>query len=224
MVKARKHSDIKMARAPKTIFYTLLENSLPESEKTVDHLGDEGFVLVLAGAETTRKILQTILYQLLANPELLIRVQQGLHQAMPDSDGHTQWHSSRVERPQGDVHERGKRSFFVPRKLYAQVMSSEDIAAALGIPSNAPLVAPLMRTTIDVTSEERRLAAIRPNTSPLVLEVPPAAAQTPIITKLVTKQIAREEKKNEKKALKERRKIFKDDEDDEGLLDTRRSG
>jgi cytochrome P450 len=67
-----------------TIFHTLLASSLPDSEKTVDRLADEGFVMIVAGSEATSKILSNLFYHLLANPRCLSKVQKELGEIMPD--------------------------------------------------------------------------------------------------------------------------------------------
>jgi len=64
---------------------------LPEEEKEVQRLADEGFVLVVAGAETTSKILSTVIYHLLANPDSLARVRGELDVLMPDPKQLADW-------------------------------------------------------------------------------------------------------------------------------------
>ena len=89
IVKARQRKDSGILKEDQsnsqiTIFHTLLDSSLPDSEKTVDRLADEGFVMIVAGSETTSKILSTLFYHLLANPHCLSKVQKELDEIMPD--------------------------------------------------------------------------------------------------------------------------------------------
>jgi cytochrome P450 len=53
----------------KTIFHELRDSSLPENEKTVNRLCDEGQILTGAGSETTAKALTTAIFYLLVNKE-----------------------------------------------------------------------------------------------------------------------------------------------------------
>lgn len=69
----------------RTIFHTVLDSSLPASEKAVDRITDEAFVMVVAGGETTAKTLTNAVFHLLDNPQWLDRVLAELDQVMPDS-------------------------------------------------------------------------------------------------------------------------------------------
>ena len=71
---------------PRTIFHAVLDSSLPASEKTVDRITDEAFVMVVAGGETTAKTLTYVLYHLLANPEWKERVLDEISGIMPDQN------------------------------------------------------------------------------------------------------------------------------------------
>ena len=71
-------------KAPRTIFQAVLESSLPASEKTVDRITDEAFVMIVAGGETTAKTLTNTLYHLLANPAWKDKVVQEIDAVMPD--------------------------------------------------------------------------------------------------------------------------------------------
>ncbi|RDW60238.1 hypothetical protein BP5796_11844 [Coleophoma crateriformis] len=76
---------------PRTVFHALLDSTLPAQEKEVDRLTDEGFVMVVAGAETTSKILSTIFYHILANPSHLERLRSELDKVMPNPEDLTDW-------------------------------------------------------------------------------------------------------------------------------------
>jgi cytochrome P450 len=56
-------------RSEKTIFHELRDSSLPENEKTVNRLCNEGQILTGAGSETTAKALVTAIFYLLDNKE-----------------------------------------------------------------------------------------------------------------------------------------------------------
>ena len=102
--------------------------------------------------------------------------------------------------------DKANAEFFAPRKLHVQIASSEAVTHVLHMPPGTPLVAPLTDETIDMSSQERRIAAIVPYASLLTLDVPPPAEQTTALAKVSAKQIERQGKKVEKKFLKERMK------------------
>ncbi len=68
----------------KTIFEELRDSNLPPDQKAVDRLKEEGFILVLAGGDTSAKVLTTLTYHLLSNPNILRRLKAELVKAMPD--------------------------------------------------------------------------------------------------------------------------------------------
>ena len=68
----------------KTIFEEMRDSNLPPEQKTVDRLKEEGFVLVLAGGDTSAKVLTALTYHLLSNPDILQRLKKELVEAMPD--------------------------------------------------------------------------------------------------------------------------------------------
>ena len=68
-----------------TIFHELIQTSdLPPEEKTLPRLVNEGQAVVAAGQVTTTHYLNTIVYHILANPEILSELKAELEQAMPD--------------------------------------------------------------------------------------------------------------------------------------------
>ena len=75
----------------RTIFETILTSSLPTSEKSVDRLTDEAFVMIVAGGETTAKTLTNTVYHLLANPDWLKLVLREIDGIMPDSSSLPTW-------------------------------------------------------------------------------------------------------------------------------------
>ena len=75
----------------KTIFEELIESNLPPEEKGVNRLAEEGFALILAGADTSTQALLHISFHLLDNPEILGRLQAELRQAIPDPHSPLKW-------------------------------------------------------------------------------------------------------------------------------------
>ncbi|KAK5126470.1 hypothetical protein LTR85_010706 [Meristemomyces frigidus] len=68
----------------KTIFHELLESDLPESEKTILRLAEEGQIVIAAGSSTTVHYLKSTIYFVLADPAILHRLKTELSKAMPD--------------------------------------------------------------------------------------------------------------------------------------------
>ena len=77
--------------AHKTIFEELYDSNLPPREKTIDRLNEEGFTLILAGADTSCATLTHISYHLLANPDILKTLKEELRVAMPDAQVPMSW-------------------------------------------------------------------------------------------------------------------------------------
>lgn len=90
------HGDGKEQSRPKTIFHGIMEADLPPSEKTIDRLADEAFVILVAGAETTARTLCVIMCHLLSNPEVFGALRKELDTAMAAANGGTQLPSSRT--------------------------------------------------------------------------------------------------------------------------------
>jgi cytochrome P450 len=70
----------------RTIFHELRDSSLPQGEKTVDRLCDEGQLLTGAGSETTAKTLTTAIFYLLENKRLFRNLKKELEQVQPEAD------------------------------------------------------------------------------------------------------------------------------------------
>jgi cytochrome P450 len=68
----------KMTSVEGQIFDSMLDAEVPDSEKTVERLAMEAQLLVLAGMLTTAHTLMTIVYHVLANPEVLTRLMDEL--------------------------------------------------------------------------------------------------------------------------------------------------
>jgi cytochrome P450 len=69
-----------------TIFSSILSSRiLPPEEKTTNRIAQEGFVIVVAGGETTARVLTMATFHLLANRDsALLRLRSELTLAMPD--------------------------------------------------------------------------------------------------------------------------------------------
>ncbi|KAF2135991.1 uncharacterized protein K452DRAFT_354132 [Aplosporella prunicola CBS 121167] len=67
-----------------TVFHGLLKSNLPPAEKATDRLQMEAQNLVVAGQDTTATTLAAIIYELLANPDKLAKLNQELASAIPD--------------------------------------------------------------------------------------------------------------------------------------------
>ncbi|KAL8884873.1 MAG: hypothetical protein Q9192_006755 [Flavoplaca navasiana] len=80
----------------RTIFHDLFTNdSLIPEEKTPERLAAEGFSIVAAGSQTVAHTLAVISYHLIANPEILKKLQDELAGVMPPDDSTPKW--SRLE-------------------------------------------------------------------------------------------------------------------------------
>lgn len=90
--KKRSEKDIEdPTTAHKNIFEELNDSNLPPQEKTIDRLNEEGFALILAGADTSSATLSQMSYHLLANPEILQTLKEELRVAMPDTQVPMPW-------------------------------------------------------------------------------------------------------------------------------------
>lgn len=74
-----------------SIFTRLLESDLPEQEKGVERLTQEGVSLVAGGSETTSMMIASTIYHVLANEDVLLRLQTELDGAMPDARSLASW-------------------------------------------------------------------------------------------------------------------------------------
>ena len=77
--------------AHKNIFEELYHSNLPPQEKMIDRLNEEGFALILAGADTSSATLSQLSYHLLANPEILKTLKEELRVAIPDTQVPMPW-------------------------------------------------------------------------------------------------------------------------------------
>lgn len=63
---------------PKTIFHGILQSKLSSQERSIARMADEAFVLIVAGGETTARVLTWIVVCLLRDPALLKRFREEL--------------------------------------------------------------------------------------------------------------------------------------------------
>ncbi|KAF4910811.1 Cytochrome P450 monooxygenase sdnE [Colletotrichum fructicola] len=75
----------------KTIFHELLTGDLPEQEKRLERLWQEGQIVIGAGTETTAWALSAMLFYVLENSEILRRLCGELEEAIPDADERVSW-------------------------------------------------------------------------------------------------------------------------------------
>ncbi|KAK6430774.1 hypothetical protein LTR95_013067 [Oleoguttula sp. CCFEE 5521] len=68
------HSADDKGEKARTVFHGILQAAIPDEEKTVQRMADEAFVLIIAGAETTAKVLTTTLTHVLQDPKLMHRL------------------------------------------------------------------------------------------------------------------------------------------------------
>jgi hypothetical protein len=104
------------------------------------------------------------------------------------------------------------QNYFAPRRLRARIASSEEMSLTLGIPLDEPLVTPLSTDSVTVSSQERKLNAVRPYMPDITLDVPPPSEQTTALAKMSAGQVERQSKRYEKNVQKNRRKMLEESE------------
>lgn len=72
-------------KAEGTVFQTILDSDLPESEKSVERLKDEGQSLVGAGSETTARSLSLVTFYLLRDKKMLQKLRAELQTVSTDN-------------------------------------------------------------------------------------------------------------------------------------------
>lgn len=101
---------------------------------------------------------------------------------------------------------------FKPRGLRVSITSAGAMRSILCIPDAHPFLAPLTRETMQMSTLERELLAVREYSAVLELDVPRPAEPTTVLAKLSAKQVEGLAKKNQKKAVKEREKAMEKEE------------
>jgi cytochrome P450 len=69
---------------PPTIFDAIYQSNLPDQEKSLGRLAQEGFVILAAGSDTTSRALTYGMYHLVTNPQFLERLRGELLTVMPE--------------------------------------------------------------------------------------------------------------------------------------------
>jgi cytochrome P450 len=82
---------VKSSKAPPTqssrsIFHEILSSDIPDSEKEDKRVAQEAGVLLIAGTDTLAATLAAILYEVLADRDLLNRLRKELIRAIPEAD------------------------------------------------------------------------------------------------------------------------------------------
>lgn len=75
----------------RTIFHTLRDSDLPDREKTLQRLCDEGQILTGAGSETTAQTLTRLFFYLRYKPEVLMKLREELQKEIPTSSEIPSW-------------------------------------------------------------------------------------------------------------------------------------
>jgi cytochrome P450 len=78
--------DLERSDRPRTLFQCIIASNIPQSEKTQDRLAQEAFVVVVAGSETTSRVLSAAIFHLHANLPILERLRKEIDAAMPNAD------------------------------------------------------------------------------------------------------------------------------------------
>ena len=66
------------------VFRTIRNSALPPHEKNLDRLAQEGSTVIIAGGESTSRMLELGVFYILTNPSVLARLQEEAAKAMPD--------------------------------------------------------------------------------------------------------------------------------------------
>lgn len=86
---------MKDARSKSVIVSALTDPSVPDEEKTLDRLLDEGETIIFAGIDTTARTLSVALFHLLNNKKVLMKLRKEL-EAVAKPDGQ-QWTTTELE-------------------------------------------------------------------------------------------------------------------------------
>ena len=123
-----------------TIFHELIQTSdLPPEEKTLPRLVNEGQAVVAAGQVTTAHYLNTTVYHILANPEILSELKAELEQAMPDNDLPSQQILEQLPYLNAVVHEGYRISYGVTHRLQRVSPDAALIYHDYVIPAGTPV-------------------------------------------------------------------------------------
>ena len=66
------------------VFESIRQSNLPASEKVMHRLGDECIAVIVAGGETTSRVLMHGMFYILNDPSIVRKLQEELNVAIPD--------------------------------------------------------------------------------------------------------------------------------------------
>ena len=66
------------------LFSSICDSSLPDSEKDIERLAQEGFVMIVAGGETVSRVLSITMFYILSHPHVLQALREEIMTVMPD--------------------------------------------------------------------------------------------------------------------------------------------
>ena len=69
-----------------TVFHEIMTSNLPNDEKTVDRMTQEALSVISAASETSSSVLATTIFHILSNPEIILRLQHELDEAIPNAE------------------------------------------------------------------------------------------------------------------------------------------
>ena len=72
------------APSHRSLFHALMSSGLPENEKDPRRMAHEGFEILLAGSDTTARTMGVAVYHIIANPNVMHRLQEEVKRAIPD--------------------------------------------------------------------------------------------------------------------------------------------
>ncbi|KAI9708134.1 MAG: hypothetical protein M1812_008121 [Candelaria pacifica] len=91
VVKQVKHTSNDGEKSVPSVFNEMFHADVPNEEKTVDRLTEEGILFVVAGNETTGNALSIMTFYILSNPTILQNLRKELIQIMPDPKTLATW-------------------------------------------------------------------------------------------------------------------------------------
>ncbi|KAJ9197384.1 hypothetical protein DTO164E3_5817 [Paecilomyces variotii] len=117
----------------KTIFHDVLSSNLPESEKRLDRLAQEGQVIVGAGTETTSWALTVAMFHILENPSIRQRLEDELRSVNLNPDNNNNDNHNQMDSP---------KLSDLERLPYLTACIQECLRLSYGVTSRLARVAP----------------------------------------------------------------------------------
>ena len=81
IIKSEKLGDSAISE-PRTLFHAIDASNLPPEQKTLDRLTQEGVTVLVAGSETTARLLSHTIFHLLDNPSIIEKIRQEVNSVM----------------------------------------------------------------------------------------------------------------------------------------------